>query len=734
LVPKIRDGSLKNNTDDKTSIVAYDDQSIKNYVSCRVARFDFKKGKLVTIKEAYFDKSGACCLKGLNKIVYPFITFSRSTMALLPMTTDETLFIPLLEDGSKIEISPPNQLDQVRTGVFLKKLNYLNNALETSSTDIPEEILLDATDVVLEINDEAKLPNTTTWQDKLAKTMAETEKRWLEDNIINRSYEEDSLQEIKDLAKSRIHALQAHFLETAKIVGTDLLDDLKLNNNNNLNNVIETLSANESLEKLLDTVNEIKDNLKDSIESLKLQLMSKGNIIIDAPDSEPFEELPSPPISNIRLPIVIKKSDILALAERKIPTNFADHGSGEQKVTFHKVPYAWNYDIDRVEPMKIEVGDNDHLDISTRIEGRGDVDWESPSGSTHVELNATVGTRGSIFINQNWQIDSTLEPIISIHRAEIPVGFTIFGKWVGFDVSVRSKMDEKLRPHAVDLMNSLNQKLSAIDIKTPIEKVWSGFEKPIKIAKEDKEYWLSVNPKQVYYSGMREVNDELRLLVGIDGQIVVSVGEQPKAIEVSPLPVLNSIDVENNAMRLDVPVAISYDDLKAEVASKVISKSVSVGPVEASIKDMDIYGNGGRLVIKLDLLVDLPQDLDDPEFPLYFTARPIYNPDTKSLKVAGLMLDTNSERVLNRDLKFLQKLDSVLERVEWDLSSKVDKLESDIKDAVTEIPLDGAKLKGNVENFNFQQIYITSEGIKVYMMIDGSVELHLLDLDSFVPR
>ena len=513
----------------------------------------------------------------------------------------------------------------------------------------------------------------------------------------------------------------------------DLLDDFGLNNNNNLDNIIESLSTDQSFQKLLETVNEIKDSLAESIESLKLLLMSRCNIIINAPDSEPFEQLPIQPISNIRLPIVIKKSDILDLAERKIPTRFTDHGSGERKVTFHKIPYIWNYDIDRVEPMKIEVGDNDHLVISTRIDGRGDVDWESPSGSSHVDLNATVGTRGSIFINQNWKIDSTMEPIIDIHKAEIPVGFTIFGSWVGFDVSVRSKMDEQLRPYTLDLMNSLNQKLNAMDIKTPIEKVWSEFEKPIKIEKENKVYWLTVNPKQVYYSGMREVNDELRLLVGIDGQIAASVGDQPKPLEILPLPILNTINVQNNAMRLDFPVTIGYDALKEEIASKVISKSVSSGPVEASIKDMNLYGNGGRLVIKLDLLIDLPQGFDDLEFPLYFTARPVYNPETKSLKITGLMLDTNSERVLDRDLKFLQKLNSVLERVEWDLSSKVDKLESDIKEVVREIPLEGARLKGNVESFSFQNIYITSEGIKVYMLIDGSVELHLVDLDTFVP-
>lgn len=285
-----------------------------------------------------------------------------------------------------------------------------------------------------------------------------------------------------------------------------------------------------------------------------------------------------------------------------------------------------------------------------------------------------------------------------------------------FSLNPRSIMDGITRPVQQALSRLVSQKINEIfPLKNQIAKVWTAAYKPVLL---DKRYnaWLKLAPQEVTFHPLYAQNNRIKISAGISTFAEMVVGPEPAAQPPLPLPRLKLVDNIDRDFHIALNADLYYRDLLNIATPLLLNKKFDSDGKTIIIKDLDLYGNGDRIVVKVATGGDL-------EGVFYLTGIPRFDPQTRIFSVGGVDFDIQSQSLL------LQSADWVLhgtiksliqEKLNMDLTQRLEQSREMAQKAIAHVQLaDHVLLKGNIKTLKFSDVLVHRDKISIQVYSEG---------------
>ncbi len=280
----------------------------------------------------------------------------------------------------------------------------------------------------------------------------------------------------------------------------------------------------------------------------------------------------------------------------------------------------------------------------------------------------------------------------------------------------RSIVEGITQPVQKILSDLIAQKINeTFPLKMQIAKAWNALQKPVLL---DKEYraWLKLSPQAVMMYPLTTANNRVKLSVGISTFAELVVGPEPAAPTPRPLPDLRPVNTFDTTFRIALNADLFYRELRGIASTRLLGKKFDSDGRSITIKDFDLYGNGDKIVVKLETIGAL-------EGVFYLTARPLFNPQTNMFSVEDVDFDMKTENLLHQSADwFLHGTirSMIQEKLNLDLTVRLEQTRQMAGKALARVPLtDYIFLRGEVKNLTFKEVIVQQEKISIRICTDG---------------
>ena len=151
-------------------------------------------------------------------------------------------------------------------------------------------------------------------------------------------------------------------------------------------------------------------------------------------------------------------------------------------------------------------------------------------------------------------------------------------------------------------------------------------------------------------------------------------------------------------------------------------KSFQQGKYTLVVRDIDIYGSEGKLVIHLLVSGSLKGDL-------YFTAVPFYNSEKQSLQVKDLDYEFHTRNALAKTGSWLFKsilLKMIRESMEYPMTEQINSAKSLIRENIKDYQIvKNIYLNGTIDDLSADDIILTQNSIKTNIVLTGKLNIKI---------
>jgi hypothetical protein len=280
----------------------------------------------------------------------------------------------------------------------------------------------------------------------------------------------------------------------------------------------------------------------------------------------------------------------------------------------------------------------------------------------------------------------------------------------------RSIVEGITQPVQRVLSDLIAQKINdLLPLKSQIAKVWNTSQKPILL---DKNYsaWLKLTPLEVMMYPLNAQNNKVRLSVGINTFAELVVGAEPAAQPLRPLPDLKPVNTFDKTFRIALNADLFYKDLRAIAAPLLLNKRFDSDGKSLTIKDFDLYGNGDKIVVKLQTQGSL-----DGVF--YLTAKPVFNPQTSIFSVEDVDFDMQTKDLLLQSADWFLHgsiRDTIQEKLNMNLTRQLEQSRKMAGKALARMQLmDQVFLKCDIKNLKFNDVIVQKDKISIQVYTEG---------------
>lgn len=339
-----------------------------------------------------------------------------------------------------------------------------------------------------------------------------------------------------------------------------------------------------------------------------------------------------------------------------------------------------------------------------RLHPKGDhMNWEVPLAVTvkgkrenaeKLRFQLVLHLSSTLNLNENWQMVTvtSLENITWIERPV--VDFELF------ELDLTGFVDGYFRKNQVELLAHIDEAvLKNVNLKPTIEKVWNDLQKPIRINKAYEEIWLRIRPEQIFQGPIAFFSDQLLIRARVTAYLQTQVGATEATQQLVPLPRLIKGSQADRDFDLFLTSQWPYERLNKVMQDSLVGQTLQLEGRELLVQELELSGSGNRLVLKLKAKGDV-------DGTLYFTGKPVFDPESAILRLEGVDFDVNTEDVFLSvaDWMFHDTFkESLEEKLAFPLGTSIDQLPEIIQNALSNGKL-GEKVNVNIEGMHVEPV------------------------------
>ncbi|RQW77923.1 MAG: DUF4403 family protein [Geobacter sp.] len=255
----------------------------------------------------------------------------------------------------------------------------------------------------------------------------------------------------------------------------------------------------------------------------------------------------------------------------------------------------------------------------------------------------------------------------------------------------------------------------AFPVKAQVTKAWNAAQKPVLL---DKRYnaWLQITPHEVMLYPLYTQNNAVKLNVGIKSFAEVVVGPEPAARPPVALPNLKLVSSLDKNFRIALNADLFYRDILNIISPLLLNKDVGSDGKSIILRDLDVYGNGDKLVIKV-------QTSGSVEGIFYLTGRPGFNPQTNMFSVEDVDFDMSSRSLLLQSANwFLHGTirNTIQEKLNLDLTQRLEHSRDMAGKAMAQVQLRvNIFLKGSLKSMQISDVMVQKDRISIQLSSEG---------------
>lgn len=287
-------------------------------------------------------------------------------------------------------------------------------------------------------------------------------------------------------------------------------------------------------------------------------------------------------------------------------------------------------------------------------------------------------------------------------------------------IKPRSVVDGVTQPIQASLSELISNKLNEkFPLKTQVARVWDLAQKPILL---DKNYnaWLSISPQEVRLYPLYAQKNRVRVSVGLNSYAEMVVGPQPALRPPVPLPGLKLAHGVNPNFRVALNTDLFYRDIRTIAQPLLLNRELGSDGKSVRLTDLDIYGNGDRLMVKVATAGDL-------EGTFYLTCRPVFDPRTNVFSVEDVDFDMQTKSLLLQSAGwFLQGAirNTIREKLTMDLTPRVAEAQNMASKAMASVKLaDNLVLNGSIKKLKLNDLMVQKDKISIQVHAEGETAI-----------
>jgi len=330
--------------------------------------------------------------------------------------------------------------------------------------------------------------------------------------------------------------------------------------------------------------------------------------------------------------------------------------------------------------------------------------WKAP------DMPFTLKFKASASITPDWRLHSEVlyQGLTDLFSDDVKLG--------PFSFKPRKIVDGITLPLQKAISDRIAQKLNEmLPLREHVSAAWSMAHKPILL---DRQYsaWLKLSPTDVVHYPFYAQAGVVRIGVGINTVAELVIGPEPSAGVVVPLPDLKRVDRLDKTFRLSLYSDLHYRELRQVAERVLLNRPISSDGKTITIRDIELYGNGDRLVIRLH-----SEGALDGVF--YLTARPAFDAATGIFSLEDVDFDMQSRSMLMQSgdwlLHWVLK-GIVQEKLNLNLAAQLEKARQMAEKSLSRLRLmDNVYLQGDIKSLKVNDMLVQQDKVSILVYTEG---------------
>jgi hypothetical protein len=414
------------------------------------------------------------------------------------------------------------------------------------------------------------------------------------------------------------------------------------------------------------------------------------------------------PVSTINIPVRIHKNELLQSINRQIgETLFDDNNIADDGLMVR---------AKKKGSISIDVFDQEiRYRVPVDLWIKKDIVISDVEGEGTLALN--FSTRYNI--KNDWSLETTTQ--ISgyewLRKPIIKLGFA--------NLEITPIANAFLNHVKGDLAKEIDAEVkNVLDLRREVEAAWTELQQPVLLSDEYAS-WLMLNPQTIGMTPMKADGNMIQSTIVVETRPFVNLGEKPKPDKAGKLPGFSYRSTENEDFTLFLDADIPFKEAERLSRQSMIGEQFSYGKKNVTVEDIELYGQGNRLVVNTKLKGSYNGNV-------YFLARPEYNARKNKIDLEDVDFDFSSQKALMKSASWLFKgpmKKKVQESLNFYLNYNLEDTKAMIQKEMQNYQLaPGISMTGLLQELNVSHVYIASEAIRVRIGLKGNLKLDVKSL------
>ena len=262
---------------------------------------------------------------------------------------------------------------------------------------------------------------------------------------------------------------------------------------------------------------------------------------------------------------------------------------------------------------------------------------------------------------------------------------------------------------------------SEMSLRPYMEQAWVALQEPTLLDEEYK-MWVKTTPVSVGITPLETTYRSIKAKIGVECYNEVSFGEKPFFMKNADLPTLRRINEPPENFEMHFKTTIPFEEAERLTNEVMAGTSYTAGKKKVTIENIRLWGNGDNIVVDSELSGSYKGHI-------YFTGKPVFNPEKNQVEVINLDFHTETKNVLIKSAGWLFKgpiKKRMAAAMAYPVKEDIEYLKTSAEESLKDYSLyPGITLNGQIDEVGIERTLVQPNGIQVDLFANGKLVVNV---------
>jgi hypothetical protein len=327
----------------------------------------------------------------------------------------------------------------------------------------------------------------------------------------------------------------------------------------------------------------------------------------------------------------------------------------------------------------------------------------------------TLNLKTRYQIRDDWSLETFTE-LVDYEWLKKPVLKTAL-----VDIPLQFVADLVIKNSKKKLTTTIDDQVKAnLDLRKEVDSAWKMLNEPFLLS-EEYATWMIMKPRSIYMTPFQTVFDTVQVVLGMETELQVVLGQEPENGLPVPLPALQWRKADRKGFSLMLQADIPYTEAERLARESLVGQRFEQGKKRyVVVEDVKLFRLGDQLAVQTMLSGTYKGAVN-------LLGTPSYSDEKGKIELEDLDVELRTKNLLHKTLGWLFKgvfkneiRKSLDEYLNYYLDNTKKTLEEEMKN-VEVAP--GIFMKGQLSRLSVDQLFLTPDAMRVWIGMNGEIEV-----------